>query len=104
MIIIFSSDAYENITMFGNVASALIKLMGYEVKAGVIKTENVGPALTRLKGAVDAAPPEAVDNRKDDNEDDTYERPVSLAHRALPLLEMLEASLKENCEVTWKVS
>ena len=104
MIIIFSSEAYENITMFGNVAERLIKIMGHEVKNGVIKSENISQALTRLQSAIDTTPPEETHISDDKQNDDSNETPVSLAHRALPLIEMLVAAKKEKCEVTWKLN
>ncbi|MBE0436458.1 MAG: DUF1840 family protein, partial [Methylomicrobium sp.] len=32
---------------------------------------------------------------------DWKEKPVSLAHRALPLIELLTAAAKANCNVMW---
>jgi len=102
MIVIFRSDAYENITMFGDIAQRLLKMMGYEVTAGGIKIEDIPQALARLKTAIDTAPPQEHINTDDDSDSDDGKATISLSHRALPLVEMLAASEKAKCDITWK--
>jgi hypothetical protein len=46
------------------------------------------------KATVDDEPDSAQD-------DDSGERTVDLAHRALPLIELLEASATAKCDVMW---
>lgn len=104
MIITFLSDAHESLTMFGDVAEQLIKYMGYDVKAGIIKSENISQALTELKNALAQNPPAVTPASTDDWDNQENEKPISLAHRAFPLIEMLEDSSKENCDVKWKSS
>lgn len=101
MLITFQSRAYPNITMFGNVALQLIRLMGHSGSVpGAILAEDVPEALMRLRTAIaagGAAP--AMPGRDRDQVPD--EEVVSLAHRALPLIELLEAAAKESCNVMW---
>ncbi|RCX33035.1 DUF1840 domain-containing protein [Thioalbus denitrificans] len=101
MLITFQSRAYPNITMFGNVALQLIRLMGHSGSVpGAILAEDVPEALLRLRTAIAAggAAPAMPGRDRDQAPDDEV---VSLAHRALPLIELLEASAKAECNVMW---
>lgn len=101
MLITFQSRAYPNITLFGNVALQLIRLMGHSGSVpGAILAENVPEALMRLRTAIAAggAAPAMPGRDRDQAPDDEV---VSRAHRALPLIELLEASAKAECNVMW---
>ncbi len=98
MLVTFTTKAYADITMFGDVALALLKMMGHSgTVPGAILAADVPAALSRLKAAINAA--KAAPTTADKSEDDA---PVSIAHRALPLIELLTAAAKENCDVMWK--
>lgn len=103
MLITFKTESYANITMFGDVAVALLKLMGHTAAVpGALMPEDIPKALERLKASVAANPDASLDpqGNKDDDEDG---RPhVSLANRALPLIELLEAAQKDNKHVMWE--
>ncbi len=109
MIVTFRSKAYADTMMFGDIAIHLLKLMGHSgTVPGALLAEDVPAALDRLRKAI--ADSKAVieeksdDVRKDgDDEDDkdSGERPVSLAHRALPLIELLASSATARCDVMW---
>ena len=101
MLVTFTTNAYADITMFGDVALSVLRMMGHsDTVPGAILAEDVPAALDRLKrevGALDDAPtPRESDARNDD------EPPVSLKHRALPLIELLEAAAKRKNDVMWK--
>jgi len=103
MLVTFSCDAHENITMFGDVARRLLVMMGHSgTLPSAILSEDVPEALSRLRQGIteekmQAAPaPSAVD--EDDNDQ------VSLAHRAIPLIALLEDAVKAQCNVMWKAS
>lgn len=99
MLVTFTCRAYADITMFGNVATQLLKIMGYSnPQQGAILADKVPQALARLKqGMGDVkTPPDAIPQRHEEEE-----RPVSLTHRALPLIELLAAAKKDNCDVMW---
>jgi hypothetical protein len=65
--------------------------------------KDVQAALDRLKAAIASAPASPTPNTSANyDEDDEDEAPVSIAHRALPLIELLEAAAKEKCVVMWE--
>jgi len=103
MLVTFRTDAYANITMFGDVAVRLLKLMGHSgTVPSAILADDVPQALARLKAAIAADKAASADGpRTGAQSDDSEEPPVSLAHRALPLIELLEAAAKRKCDVMW---
>lgn len=103
MLVTFRTDAYANITMFGDVAVRLLKLMGHSgTIPSAILARDVPRALERLKAGVakDGAAP-AGGSPGADQDADSEEPVVSLATRAFPLIELLEAAAKRNCDVMW---
>jgi hypothetical protein len=109
MIVTFHSDAYADIMMFGDIAIQLLKLMGHSgTVPSALLAEDVPEALANLKQAIadDKAraavrsKPEKT-KKNDDQDNDDQEPPVELAHRALPLIELLAASTAAKCNVMW---
>ena len=99
MLVTFSCPAYADITMFGDVAVRLLKLMGHGgTVPGALLAEDVPAALERLQAAIEAEK-QSPEPQAPDAEDD--EPPVSLPHRALPLIELLKAAEKAECNVMW---
>lgn len=104
MLVTFKTKAYPNITMFGDVAVRLLQLMGHSgTVPSAIVAADVPAALERLKAAIadektraaaSAPPPAGPD-------DDEREPPVSLATRALPLIELLESAAEHGNDVMW---
>ena len=98
MLVTFTTKAYADITMFGDVALAMLKMMGHSTTVpGAILAEDVPAALSRLRAAIDA---EKVSPPVEDKDAD--EPVVSMAHRALPLIELLAAAEKAESDVMWK--
>jgi D-alanyl-D-alanine carboxypeptidase len=100
MLVTFSCPAYADITMFGDVAIHLLKLMGHSgVVPSALLADDIRPALDRLQAAVAAhqEPPQAAGAAGDRDD----EPAVSLRHRALPLIELLKAADKAECNVMW---
>jgi len=100
MLITFSCPVYASITMFGDVAVRLLKMMGHSgTVPGALLAEDVPAALARLQAAVAANEqlPEPQESAQSVDEEPT----VSLAHRALPVIELLKAAAKEKCDVMW---
>lgn len=90
--------------MFGNVAIKLIELMGHSgTVPSAIASEDVPEALMRLKTAIEEDAARAQEDMDDesDAEEDSAEEVVSLTHRALPLIELLEAAARQNEGVMW---
>ncbi len=103
MLVTFSCPAYADITMFGDVALQLLKMMGHSgTVPSALASEDVLPALARLEKAVaedaQSAPP------GEPTEDEDGEPIVSLSHRALPLIALLKAAAKAECHVMWESS
>ena len=97
MLITFICNAHENITMFGEVAVQLIKMMGHSgTVPSAILAADVPAAFAQLTQAIDRGP------SKSSVDDEDSEPGVSLRHRALPLIELLQAAAKEKCDVLWK--
>lgn len=80
MLVTFTTDAYADITMFGDIALAMLKMMGHsKTVPGAILAADVPMALDRLKAAINAdhsSPPAEKESKN--------EPMVSMADRALP--------------------
>ena len=82
MLVTFTTDAHADITMFGDVALAMLKMMGHSATVpGALAAEDVRPALDRLVAAVRVEEQSAEPATSGGDDDD--EPPVSLSHRAL---------------------
>jgi hypothetical protein len=103
MLVTFKSDAYADITMFGDVAVTLLKLMGHSgTVPGAILAEDLPEALEHLKKALEGGAGATPTGTSPDSEgNDPAEPVVSLGNRAVPLIELLEASVAANCNVMW---
>ena len=101
MLVTFSTPAHANITMFGDVALHLLKLMGHsETVPGALLTEDIPAALERLEAAVEADGQSPLPKQQLQEEEEG-ESPVSLGHRALPLIDLLRAAAKTKGNVMW---
>ena len=100
MLVTFSTDAYTDITMFGDIAFTMLEMMGHsKTVPGAILAEDIPEALNRLKAAIDA---EKALPPVEDQDQDEDEPVVSLVDRALPLINLLTAAAKAECNVMWK--
>jgi len=102
MLVTFQTKAYSDITMFGDVAKRLLNLMGHSgAIPSAISAADVPAALERLRSAVVAQrSTEPVDPGDDDEE--RGPRRVSIANRAYPLIELLNAAAAAGEDVTWR--
>jgi len=101
MLVTFSCNAYNDITMFGDVAKHLLKMMGHSgTIPSAIYAEDVPAVLERLKKAVETEQFKPVEDSSSDD-DEMDELRVDIATRAFPLIEMLTAAAEENCNVMW---
>ncbi|MDR3441734.1 MAG: DUF1840 domain-containing protein [Legionella sp.] len=97
MLVTFHSDAYENLTYFGDVAQKLLNLMGHSgTVPGAIKPQDLPEALSKLQNALAKA---NTNSSTQDDEDDEVD--IDLAKRAIPLIKLLQASIKDDCNVLW---
>ncbi len=100
MLVTFHSRSYADVTMFGEVAVHLLHLMGHSgTVPSAMLAEDIPPALERLKKAVKEAA--TMEPPKEGKEGKDCEEKVSLALRALPLIELLEAALADESDVMW---
>lgn len=85
------------ITMFGDVATRLLRMMGQSgAVPGAILTVDIPPAVERLRASVGTAP------RQSGETDANEEPPVNLSQRAFPLIELLERASKSGADVIWE--
>jgi hypothetical protein len=98
MLVTFSTKAYADITLFGDIALTLLKMMGHSATIpGAILAADVPAALSRLMVAITVEKNlEPIENMDED------EPEVSMANRALPLINLLSAAAKESCNVMWE--
>ena len=102
MLITFHTKSYADITLFGDIGTQLIELMGHTPTVpGAILAEDLPAALARLRAGVTATSAQAEVLDKSDVRADEEERPVSLANRALPLISLLEAAAMDKENVMW---
>ncbi len=105
MLVTFKTTAYADITMFGDAAEALLKLMGQSGNVpGAIMADDVAPAMEKLKSALADQPTdtgEGTDANNGSNDEDDRTSRVALATRAVPLLELLEAAAASGANVMW---
>jgi hypothetical protein len=97
MLIRFDSKA-GTITMFGDVATKLLKMMGQSGSLpGAILGKDIPPALERLRQSVSGErDPSAEKKAGDDGEPQ-----VGMKQRAFPLIELLERAAKQDADVLW---
>ncbi len=100
MLVTFSCQAYADITMFGNDAVRLLKLMGHSgTVPGALLAEDVQVALQRLEALfeTDEQLPEPGESAQGENSNPAVRHP----HRTLPLIELLKAAVKVEFNVMW---
>jgi hypothetical protein len=101
VLVTFRSNAWGNVTMFGDVAVALLKMMGHSgAVPSALLARDVPAALARLKRQLASHAPEEHAGTHPGDED--AEEPVGLALRAHPLIEMLSAAAEQEADVMWQ--
>jgi hypothetical protein len=102
MLVTFRSTAWGNITMFGDVAVALLKMMGHSgTVPSALLARDVPAALARLKQQL-ASGAKEENAGTPSGDDDDVEEPVGLERRAYPLIEMLSAAAAQEADVMWQ--
>lgn len=104
MLITFQTKAWSHVTLFGEVAQTLLKMMGHSGSVpGALLADDVATALERLQRELAAAEPaEKRPVRAPQEDDDDAAPPVSLRLRAFPLVQLLSAAAKKRCDVMWE--
>jgi hypothetical protein len=100
MLVRFQTPAHASITMFGDVAKTLLKMMGMSGDIpGALDAEDVPAALQRLRGALSSLPKSATEPAYSEKEDSPR---VGLSTRAFPLIQLLETAAKKKKYVMWE--
>jgi hypothetical protein len=96
MLVTFRCKGHENITLFGDVALKLLHLMGHSgAVPSAILAADVPAALVSLQQALPLNGAPILIN------DDDNEPGVSLKHRAIPLIALLQDAVKNQSNVMW---
>ncbi|MBK8336758.1 MAG: DUF1840 domain-containing protein [Sterolibacteriaceae bacterium] len=107
MIITFKSRAAGDVIQFGEPGKRLLKIMGKDAESatGIITVEQIPDALARLKAAVAAERAELGGKSAGQDDDELQGKPpaITLSQRAVPLIELLEYSLRDKTPVTWGI-
>ena len=102
MLVTFTSPAFYDITMFGDVAEQLIRMMGHSgTIPSAIGADDIPAALEHLKSAVKAQENRPKTDQRTDADEDEEDEPVSLSNRAFPLMEMLKAAAAQDSNIMW---
>ncbi len=89
--------------MFSDVALIMIEMMGHsKTVPGAILATDVPIALDRLKAAIDAEKASPPAQNENEDEENKNEPTVSMANRALPLINLLTAAAEAETNVMWK--
>ena len=95
MLVTFQCQGYSNITMFGDVALQLIKLMKHSgTMPSALAAEDVPGALQALR--------EALTNQDTSQENTVSSQAVSLKLRAVPLIDLLKHAQQQKLPVMWR--
>ena len=97
MLVRFKSTATESITMFGDVALELIKMLGASgAIPSAISADELPASAERLRQKLQSrVEPDSGDARDS-------EPPVALSTRAGPLLEIIERASAANVPIMWE--
>ena len=104
MLLRFTCAAHRDVLLFGDIAQALLALMGHSgTTPGALAITEVRPALARLREALAAEdePPAPAPDQADSEAEDDPPAPIPLTTRALPLIELLTAADKAEAPVLW---
>lgn len=105
MLVTFSTKVAADITMFGEVAVALLKLMGQTgAVPGALVAADVPAALQHLKDGVAqvGAQPAGNPPPQEGEDEEKAPPPVTLGQRAFPLIGLLEAAAHGKADVMWE--
>lgn len=101
------STRHGQLVMLGEPAVALLRLGGHSgTVPSAVLAADLPAFLERLRSGLELhgdelspAPPPPDPDRRDD--DAPRERPVSLRHRAVPLLDMVQTAIARDSDLMW---
>ena len=96
MLVTFKTDAHASITMFGDVALDMLRMMGHSATVpGAILADDVPAALSRLRASIEGLKSSSPVEDQDDPA-------VSTPLRASPLIDLLAAAAAAEKSVMWE--
>ncbi len=99
MLITFKSEAFANITMFGEAGLKMLEMMDFGNSVpGAIRAGDVPAARDNLKRALAQLP----EQNEPAFDPDDGQPVVSLHMRAVPLVQMLDAAAEAETYVSWE--
>jgi len=97
MLVKFESEV-GGVTMFGDVAIKLLKMMGHSgTVPSALLANDIPAALAQLKAALAMT----QDDRTPAKDEDGAQGRVSLRQRAYPLIELMERAAARGVDITW---
>ncbi len=105
MLITFKSTAAAPIQMFGHIALQLLELMGRLPRApGALFAEDVAEALALLQQGLAEQEAREHAGLPQDPADKDQEKPnaIPLKNRAVPLIALMQAAVREKKGVSWE--
>jgi Domain of unknown function (DUF1840) len=105
MLVTFHTNAWSSITMFGDVATSLLKMAGHSATVpSAIRAADVPATLARLNQGLAAAIPDEERERRLQSgaKNDDVEPAVGIRKRAYPLIQLLSAAATQGCDVMWE--
>lgn len=102
MIVTFRTKTHGDITYLGDVAIQLLRIMDRsDTIPSAMYSDDIPEALAKLKSAVEADNSSQEGDGKFEEQSEDGEEAVSLKHRALPLIQLLEAAHEADAPVSW---
>ncbi len=102
MLVTFKTSAHAHVTMFGDIAKDLLKMMGQSGNVpGALVADDVAGALEALRKEIVVKANQESHHRL---EPDEHHAPitVALSVRAKPLIDLLESAVEDNGTVVWE--
>jgi hypothetical protein len=105
MLVIFKSNTSADLIMLPESGREMLAALGKsaEAAAGIITVEQQPAAIARLRQVLADNMPDIEPSSENDTSGDDPDKSVKLSRRVLPMLEMLERSLKDKVAITWGV-
>lgn len=104
MLVTFDSKAWSSVTLFGDVAVTLLKMMGHSgTVPGALRAAEIPAAIAKLQQALVVAGPEEKNKQSAQPQATDPDAPpsVGLGLRAYPLIQLLSAAVQQDCDVLW---
>ena len=100
MTVTFKSAATGNITMLGDVAKKVLKMMGQSGNVpGAMRSADIPRAIDKLQTSLTKMDPAEADTLNDDDESDAT---ISMTVRAQPLIKLLQSAKAAGADVIWE--